>query len=271
MATKDPKPTAFISFNSGDASFVDSLEEKAQQHASIIRYENGVSPWGRFKAFMDTIKEQDFAVLVISDAYLKSRACMYEVMTVMQNANWTNTTMFVVMSGTSIYSNDGRLCYITYWSEQFNKLSEALAGLPETAIRNQREELQQIEKIRDSIGGFLSIVSDAKNPAIWDAIDAICDKLSMSRGTRFMYHLSEDVKVNVKQAMILLDLEENSFTRNDIQKRTQLSPSEVRYHLDALISSGLVREVTNQRVVVNGSTRIVKTYALTDHFRKLGA
>ena len=72
--------------------------------------------------------------------------------------------------------------------------------------------------------------------------------------------------------MILLDLEEgSSFTRNDIQKRTQLSPSEVRYHLDALISSGLVREVTNQRVVVNGSTRIVKTYALTDHFRKLGA
>lgn len=61
------KPTVFISFNNKYRDFVDCLEERLSKEANVLRYEDQIPAWGSFVSFMDTIKEQDFAVLVISD------------------------------------------------------------------------------------------------------------------------------------------------------------------------------------------------------------
>ena len=87
------KPTVFISFNNKYRDFVDCLEERLSKEANVLRYEDQIPAWGSFVSFMDTIKEQDFAVLVISDEYLKSFACMYEVTQVMKCDNWKDIVL----------------------------------------------------------------------------------------------------------------------------------------------------------------------------------
>lgn len=274
MRTKasDDKPTVFISFNCESVRFVDSLQEKAETNATIVRYEDGVAPWGSFKFFMDTIGEQDFAVLVITDAYLKSRACMYEVNSVMEKDSWKETTMFVVWPGTNVYSTEGRMGYITYWSEQYDQLDSSIVKLPESAIGCLKDELHQIERIRDSIGAFLAAVSDAKNPEIWEAINVICDRISISRKTRFMYHIYDGVSLNMKQAMILHVLnDEDGMTSEEICKRVRLSPSEFRYHIEVLLREGFVQECGKRRVTRNGFSHLMNVYSLAERARKLGA
>ena len=270
MATE--KPTVFISFNCKSAKFVDSLQSKAEKKATIIRYEDGVETWGSFKDFMDTIRDQDFAVLVISDAYLKSKACMYEVLKVMESPKWTDTTMFVVMHDADIYSVKGQVSYTEYWSKEYDDLSSEIAKLPESATAKYKEDLQQIESIRDSMGAFLTIVADEKNPDIWDAIDVICDKVSISRNTRFMYQIRNDVAVNVKQAMIIDVLQQNgALPRKELCDYVQLSPSEFRYHMNSLIADGYVMESIQPVTLENCTTRTMKVFSLADEVRPVGA
>ena len=108
-------PTVFVSYNdkSGKA-FVDALEAEAKDIAQIIRYTD-MGAWQSFKEFMNSIRRQDFAILVITDAYLKSYACLYEVMELMKDANWTEKTMFIIFDDAyDAFNTNGRASYIAY-------------------------------------------------------------------------------------------------------------------------------------------------------------
>jgi hypothetical protein len=110
------KPTVFISFNSESSKIVNSLEKKIAQKATVVRYEDGITTWGSFTDFMNKISEKDFAVLVISKAFLKSNVCMYEVLQLIKDKNWRNKTMFVIMpDGENIFNENGHIGFIEYW------------------------------------------------------------------------------------------------------------------------------------------------------------
>ena len=56
---------------------------------------------------MKSIRTQDFAILVISDNYLKSVACMYEVIQLMKEDDWLSKTMIMLADDINIFWNKG--------------------------------------------------------------------------------------------------------------------------------------------------------------------
>ena len=197
------KPTVFISFNSGSKEFVDSLERSLSKGAHVLRFEDEVPNWGSFISFMDTISEQDFAVLVISDAYLKSYACMYEVVQAMKNPQWKEKTMFVLMPETKPYLDTEHLKYIKYWAEECDKLQTQIEALPNDSTKYFRDKLDKSIEIRDSIDKLLCSISDTNCPKIWDVIPDICEKVNMSRGTQFYLLMDDGKKTSLKNYMVL--------------------------------------------------------------------
>ncbi len=172
------KPTVFISYNqkSGDG-FVNALEKRIKGKAIVHRDKNDIETWGSFKKFMDTIGDNDFAVLVITEEYLKSTACLYEVITLMHEKDWNARTMYVVFDSADIYNMSGRVKYLAFWKEKCSELTELLKPLSETATKELKEELRKYETIESKIGEFLKMVSDSNNPAIYVAIDEIDKRL----------------------------------------------------------------------------------------------
>lgn len=73
------KPTVFISYKRDKSDIVNKLEVKIGGRAEIKRDTEEIGAWESITTFMKSIRTQDFAILVISDNYLKSVACMYEV------------------------------------------------------------------------------------------------------------------------------------------------------------------------------------------------
>ena len=106
-------PSVFVSYNHSSSDFVDKIEKSLAGICNIKRDKNEIGDWGSISDFMKTIRKEDFAVLVITDKYLKSTACLFEVVQLMKDENWDKNTMYVVMEDAkAIYSVVEQLRYI---------------------------------------------------------------------------------------------------------------------------------------------------------------
>lgn len=173
-------PSVFVSYNWGDSTFVDEIESSLHEIANIHRDKNNIHPWGSITEFMKTIRVQDFVVLVISDAYLKSSACLYEVVQLMKDDIWTEKTMYVVMDDAKdIYNDMVRADYVKYWAEKCKELEQKIKDMPIAATVNSSEDLKKYNTILLSIGEFMAKISDANNPTVAEAVIEIRKHITM--------------------------------------------------------------------------------------------
>lgn len=171
-------PTVFISYKRDKSDIVNKLEDKIDGRAEIKRDTKEIGAWESITTFMKSIRTQDFAILVISDNYLKSVACMYEVIQLMKEDDWLNKTMIMLADDINIFGTKEQLAYIKYWDDEYNSISELIKSLPPETVSSQSEALKKISRIRDEIGSFLHIISDRNIPAedVYEQINLRLDK-----------------------------------------------------------------------------------------------
>ncbi len=184
--------TLFISYATCDRPIVDIIQnkisEKLYSKIKISRFDN-LNYKDSFKAFMNTIGEHDFVLAVVSDTYLKSKACMYEISEVLRDHHYKDKLLFVVLSETEriFYKNDApksigadiysgaksRLNYIIFWEKQYNELNERIKQvISEESKKDCIDELQIIGQIyRKDIGEFLQFLSDENGKTFKELYD----------------------------------------------------------------------------------------------------
>lgn len=159
------KPTVFISYNQkSGGTFVDELCKELADIAMVKRDIDCIPTWESFHEFMNTIREQDLVVLVITDEYLKSEACMYEVNELMKDHSWENKVMFAVLDGAQIYNLEGRIQYIEYWHRKHKGTESSAQELPIESISTLSDKAKLYGEIRNNIGAFLEQAADSNNP-----------------------------------------------------------------------------------------------------------
>ena len=175
------RPTVFLSYNWSNMEFVDQLEQALAPYARVLRDKTSVAPWESLSLFMQSIRKADYVVLVISPAYLRSRACLYEVSQLMQEPDWRTKALFVVMEGSSIYSPAGRAEYIRHWQSMAEALETTIKALPPSATAELNSDLRTTATIRDYIGGFLGAAADSCNPNPAEAIREVVERVQSKR------------------------------------------------------------------------------------------
>ncbi|MBT9449863.1 toll/interleukin-1 receptor domain-containing protein [Akkermansia glycaniphila] len=173
-AAATPKEaTVFLSYRRANSDEADSIDRRLSDAGLIVKRDiRDISPWQSIRAFMQSIRDQDVAVLLVSDAYLKSHACMYEIMEIMKEKNYQARILPVVIEH-DVYNKAKQIEYIAHWqhkAEQYK--TDMLAIEPENQV-GMPEELRQMKHIAANIGEFLQTVADMNNPDISDAGDAI--------------------------------------------------------------------------------------------------
>lgn len=167
----------FISYCQKDSIYADYIDLYFKdKEVTIHRDIRDISQWGSIKEYMNTINNMDCAVLIITDNYLKSFNCMYEVLEVMKDHNYKNK-IFPLVVETSIYGAEGKIKYIEYWQEESKKLKNELSKVDIVNIGGLSSDLKRAQNIASSMGEFLQIVSDMNNPDISDVNVAIENKL----------------------------------------------------------------------------------------------
>ena len=170
-------PRIFLSYCWDDTDRANNIDEYLKKKGiAVTRDIRGVDTWQSLKDFMQTIRDNDFAVLLISDAYLKSANCMYEVLEIMKEQKF-RTRIFPAIIDSAIYSTDKQIEYVQYWENRVKTLKRNLASLEYTNGLALGHELKKAEDISRSMADFLITVSDMKSPAIDNVAEEIYEKL----------------------------------------------------------------------------------------------
>lgn len=175
------KPTLFLSYSQKDSPIANIIECQLKYETSdgieISRYTR-VPYNGSFKAFMNSIQEHDFVLCLVSDNYLKSQACMYEVGEIIKDHHFDEKLLFVVIGENDgkyysdnicnfaparIYGREReRLKYVKFWETEYEELKRAIDKIVDDMAKvRSLEKLKEIGRIyRNDISEFLAYLSD---------------------------------------------------------------------------------------------------------------
>lgn len=111
-------------------------------------------------SFMESIRSSDFAVLIISDKYLKSENCMIEVLHLLRDRNSKDKILPIRHEDVRIFKTVDRLNYVKYWETQVKEREKMLEGVEPTNAIEEIKKLRVAKQIHQNISDFLSDIAD---------------------------------------------------------------------------------------------------------------
>ena len=189
--TAAKKKTIFLSYCQKDsdiADIIDSrLKDKLVDQAHISRDIRDVEYHMSFGKFMNSIEVHDYVISIISDRYLHSRNCMYEVLEVVKDSKFHDKLVFIVLSdedkqylnttcneeiGANVYSPSGQARYSMFWAGEEKRLQQLIEGLgdPTYAIA-QIKEKRIVQKILIDLPQFFEFIKDNKGLSLSEHLE----------------------------------------------------------------------------------------------------
>ncbi len=159
-----PGPEVFISYAWGGESdqVADNIcEVLSQKGYQIVRDKKDLKYKGNIKEFMRNIGRGKFVVVIISDKYLKSENCMYEMLEMKDNGGLYDRIFPIVLNDAKIYEVSDRIDYKNYWDEKVESLRKKIKEiLDPVGIGGYVEKMDQYADITRIIDGITAMLND---------------------------------------------------------------------------------------------------------------
>ena len=111
--------------------------------------------------FMESVQDWPEVILLVSDSYLRSVSCMREVLAVMDGERPFLRMKPLILPSARIFTPEGRAEYVRYWSTEYQRLQEQVAGISgKAASRRLLEDLGILERICEMVDEFLACLAD---------------------------------------------------------------------------------------------------------------
>lgn len=228
------KAEVFLSYCWADEKIADEIYDYLVRNSNINLHRDkiDIGTWESIKKYMESIPNMDYVVLLISDSYLKSSNCMYEVMEVMRDRNYQDK-IFPVIINKGIYNPIIRANYVVYWQQQYEELNNVLKEINISNLGRLGDDLKRRQDISSNIANFLDLISDLNNPSIEDMGIAIENKLKECKIISVTYEQMEVVKESgdlfdslnipkVCETKAITDIEINRFMINSFKTIKEL-------------------------------------------------
>jgi hypothetical protein len=109
---------------------------------------------------MERIGQGNCVVVVVSDKYIRSPNCMFELVEIADNKQFHDRVFPVVLADADIYDPVKRLGYVKYWEDKRNELAEAIKTVDPANLQGIRDDMDLYDRIRDKVSGLVSILKD---------------------------------------------------------------------------------------------------------------
>lgn len=180
--------TLFISYSWQTKEIADKIaSDLSMSLITVIKDNQELGYTNSITDFMKRIRTSDYALLLISDFYLKSKNCLYEVLELIKDDNYWNKVLPIVLEETKIYSALDRLHYIKFWEEKSGELESALTNVKPINSIELFKELKLFQDISFNIDIFIKKVVDSIHLTPTELIEKkykpIIDKLGLEVDT----------------------------------------------------------------------------------------
>ena len=109
---------------------------------------------------MERIGQGNCVIVVISDKYLRSPNCMFELVEIAENKQFHDRVFPIVLVDADIYDPVKRIAYVKHWEEKRAELAGAMKELDPANLQGIREDMDLYDRIRDNISGLSSLLKD---------------------------------------------------------------------------------------------------------------
>ncbi|MFG6100927.1 caspase family protein [Leptothoe sp. EHU-05/26/07-4] len=153
----------FISYAWGGKSeeIANQIDEICKTKSiSLIRDKNHLGFKGRIKAFMEQIGRGKCVVIVISEKYLKSENCMFELLQIAKNEQFYERIFPVVLDDAKIYKPKDRIQYVQHWEQEIQELDQQIRSVSSANLEGFREDIDLYNEIRQYLPRLTNILKD---------------------------------------------------------------------------------------------------------------
>jgi hypothetical protein len=153
----------FISYAWGGESerIVNELDADLQARGIlVVRDKRDLGFKGMIRDFMRQFGRGHAVIVVISDKYLKSPNCMFELVEIARNKDLYDRVYPIVLGDADIYDPVNRIKYIKHWEDKIKELDEAMKSVSAANLQGMREELDSYDEIRDNVSNLTFFLKD---------------------------------------------------------------------------------------------------------------
>ena len=150
-STASPSQEVFVSYAWTEESraLVDRLQAALEaQGIRLLRDREEVRYKDSIREFMRRIGQGKCVVVVISEKYLKSENCMFEMLEIAQAGALRERIFPIMLPDANLYKATGRVKYVSYWEDQIRELDEALKTVRGDNVTKLQEDLNVYAEIR---------------------------------------------------------------------------------------------------------------------------
>ena len=159
----DYEQAVFVSYAWGSdrEEVVNQIDGALQKRGiRIIRDKRDLGYKGSISEFMERIGQGNCVIVVISDKYLRSPNCMFELVEIAEGKQFHNRIFPIVLSDANIYDPIKRVEYVKYWEVKRAELADAMRTLDPANLQGIRDDMDLYDRIRDKVSGLTSILKD---------------------------------------------------------------------------------------------------------------
>jgi hypothetical protein len=156
-------PEVFVSYawNDESCAIVDRLQRALAEHGiRLARDREEVRYKDSIRDFMRRIGEGKCVVAVISEKYLKSENCMFELVEVAKAQSLRERIFPIVLADANVYKATGRIRYVRHWEDEIRELDEALKTVRGDNLTKLQEDLNVYAEIRRLFDGIADTLRD---------------------------------------------------------------------------------------------------------------
>ena len=153
----------FISYTWGEERepIVNELDREFKNRGVIItRDKRDLGFKGSIKGFMQSIGEGKAVVLVISEKYLKSPNCCFELVEIANRGHFKDRIFPIVLDDAKIYDPVDRARYVMHWERKKDQLEDVMKQVSAANMDGFREDIDLYTEIRALLPKLMDVLKD---------------------------------------------------------------------------------------------------------------
>lgn len=136
------------SWNKEDSKYIEEIDSSfAELGIQLQRDIRDIDYKDSIEEFMNQIRESEAVITVISNSYLKSRNCMYELIELYKDKDFKNKIFPIILPKTVLFDVDKMIDIYDEWKKKYEVLEERLRNMSTRDIGDLHHELEVLDEI----------------------------------------------------------------------------------------------------------------------------
>jgi TIR domain len=162
----DPKIFFSYAWDQDEALIMQLYNSLKKEGFNVVKDKENIGYKGVISKFMEEIGSADFVIVAISDKYLKSKFCMYELYEIFRNSGMNKDVfgrkIFPIRIDEAINLSDPDVVngYTRYWKQQEQEWAQRMKDDSDSITEEQARQFQFIKRLVNDVNNILSCVAD---------------------------------------------------------------------------------------------------------------